>query len=262
MNNKLYKVAKSLSGLVNKHNTHQQVYDQLKDIFKKNSEYFSMFKPYDLLKLTFYVKSYLDYGDFEKGESIFHNSFITGLFYLTGLNYEEDCSYCKGNGEYSCHSCGGEGEEDCPDCDGYGEDSEGDTCYSCGGGGKAECDQCGGRGELKCAQCDGYGWQETDREFFNLENVISWSDAFRLKCMDAQGSIDNYINTNQYYALKDQDKLIVLDINDDGHKDFDNRLSADNIYCVGISDEFDKHLRIDSEFNIFEFIPSDVDDVF
>lgn len=262
MNNKLYKVAKSLSGLVNKHNTHQEVYNQLTNIFKKNSEYFSMFKPYDLLKLTFYVKSYLDYGDFEKGESIFQNSFIVGLFYVSGTYYEDDCSYCKGYGEYTCSSCGGEGEEDCPDCDGYGEDSDGYTCYSCRGGGRVECDNCGRRGELKCDQCDGKGWYETDSEFFTVENVISWSDPFRIKCMDAEGQTDIYINPNQYENLKVQDKLIVLNIDNNGHKDFNKKLSVDNMYCIGISDEFDKHLILDPNFNIYDFTPSDVINIF
>lgn len=262
MSVKLKKIATNLSELVNKHTTHQDVYNELKNIFIRNNDYFSMFKPYDLLKLTFYVKSYLDYDDFEKGELIFQNCFIAGLFYVSGTYYEKDCDSCRGNGEYDCPECSGNGDEPCNRCDGYGELENGDSCESCDGNGDIACEECGARGSLKCDDCNGDGWIETTSEFFTIENVISWSDAFRLKCMDAEGQVDLYINPTQYDNLKVQDKLIVLSVDHDNHKDFNDRLSVDNIYCIGITDEFDKHLMLDPEFNIYDFTPADVNIVY
>jgi hypothetical protein len=256
MNLKLKKVAINLSELVTSYKTHQDVYNELRNIFIRNSEYFGNFKGRDLLKLTFYVKSYLDHGDVERGEMIYNNSFISGLFYLQDIKYESECSDCRGNGEVECGECGGSGEVGCEECGGRGEDYEGDSCRYCQGSGDVRCEECDGSGLSECGECHGEGWVETSDDMFTLINVISWSEPFNIKCMDAVNSSSVQITFNDVEVLKDKDLIIVL-TEEDGHYDFDEKVSIDNYHCIGTTDNY-MEVSHDYNFKLYEF---DTDDV-
>ncbi len=257
MSTKLKKVAINLSDLIEDHKTHQEVYDRLRNIFIRNSDYFGNFKGRDLLKLTFYIKSYLDHGDIERGEITYNNTFISGLFYLQDTKYENECHDCRGNGEVQCGECGGSGEVDCNECGGRGEDYDGDSCRDCQGQGEVRCEDCGGRGDVECGECLGDGWIVTSDDMFTLMNIISWSEPFNIKCMDAVNNSNIEITFNDVEVLKDKDLAIILS-EDDGHYDFNEKVSVNSYHCIGTTDNY-MELSVGYNFRLYEFDTEDVD---
>jgi hypothetical protein len=256
MNLKLKKIAINLSELVTSYKTHQDIYNELRNIFIRNSDYFSNFKGMDLLKLTFYVKSYLEHGNVERGEMVYNNTFISGLFYLHNTKYESECEDCSGDGRVECGECYSNGVIECEGCYGSGEDYDGNSCSYCQGGGEIRCEDCDGKGYVECGECYGDGWIETSDDMFTLINIISWSEPFNIKCMDAVNNSDVEITFNDVEALKDKDLIIVLK-EEDGHYDFDGKVSIDTYHCIGTTDNY-MGLSPSYDFKLYEFHTDDV----
>jgi hypothetical protein len=231
MNNKLKKISKKLSGLVSNHKTHQEVYDRLSHIWNQESYYFSILSPEDLLYLVFYVKDYLDNGNFNKSDAIISNLFLTALIMPHNENAYESCQTCDGRGEISCEYCSGSGE-----------DYEDDNCRECNGYGSVECPDCHGHGEV-----------ETSKIIFTLFNVTSWDDDFEIKC--ELSTPDEYLmNENEFYSLKNNDKLLILDIS---YGSLLSNLAPDLIYCTNITEDIVLYRRPNKK--LFYLMESDIE---
>jgi hypothetical protein len=260
MNDKLKRLAKNVSELVhNDKETLQSTYDNLRTVMSNQRDYFSNFLPENIIKLTFYVWSYKNTGDFKVADKILNNIAFAVLFTTEGNTYEEECgqcdgngiqscSYCSGDGSIQCDECEGDGEVYCSACDGSGSISEDDgtlnDCDECDGKGKIECAVCDGSGENSCSECSGDGSEECDncdgsgelqtgQLVYNVYNIVTWSKYFKDRCELTEQSME--ITMSEYDFDRLRNDYIVLS-NDEEHAELEEVIETNEMYCPLYSD--------------------------
>lgn len=196
MDEKLKKIALKLSKKYD-YGTVEDVYKKFMRDVGNQKDYFSMYTPENLIKITFYIFSLMRTKGFELGDSMIKNCFVGNFFEFGKDDFAQDtceqcngngqveCESCGGSGEYSCSKCNGDGEIECDTCEGDGEDSDGDACETCRGSGEIDCDdcegsgsetcdECRGNGNETCGECDGNGEVESDKLIYYNQTFLVW----------------------------------------------------------------------------------------
>lgn len=167
-NLKSAKIAQKLAGLFKKDLIPQEIYSQLRNVWRKNKDYFQTLTPEDFIRIIFFIYSLNHTGNYDLGIKMINDLIFSFSFHSDLEDHSEECSSCDGSGTEECGDCDGSGNQSCRECDGEGEltcdvcDGSGkEECSECGGSGKLEdgeiCDDCGGTGDVKCDSCDGSG---------------------------------------------------------------------------------------------------------
>jgi len=260
MNTKLQKLAIKLQNLfrLDEFNSPIQAYSRFKHVAEKQSEYFSLFKPSDLIKLIFYIYSYKNTKDFKLAEDYLNKIAFAHLFVTNGEEHFETCDACGGDGQFrcdvcygdrtlECRDCDGEGTVDCDTCDGSGEDEEGLPCAECQGGGTVTCETCDGRGVEECHNCDGEGYhtcQECDGTgeintgtlVYDSYSICTWSQILKDKCELESGTFDPIMSESDFEQFADE--YITLHYYQD-NAEFRSRVQEGMVYCTNFEDEPD-----------------------
>lgn len=211
-NNRLKKLASKMVDLfpMNEFKDPQEVYDVFSNIYLSQKDYFSLFKPEDILKLIFYIYSLKNTNDFKVADNLINNLGFCNLLLITTEPYESACDACNGDGGFECDTCYGTGEldddEDCPNCV---------------------------QGSNMCQDCDGIGSVETDEVFYKLYQIVTWNTDIKNLC---EMNEDSHTPAFSYdYFLKNHKEYIVLIIRDDNDR-FINGLSPDDMYSTYYDD--------------------------
>lgn len=258
---RIEKLSKNLSGLIDKQDSVlqvDQVYYNLVDIRKKYNDYFMKMSFQDFIKLTFYIWSYINTGNFKLGQKYLNNIFFVGFFLPDAQKYDRECDECGGDGradcsycrygEVNCDECEGTGNLECPECDGDGRqmgDGKWENCEECGGSGEIKCEECDGGGEVSCNECggsgredcntcDGGGIIETDENLYRVETFISWNP--ELKSISELKYEDNSpIGDEEFSRLTSKNSFLISQDDSDGElRDF---VSTEDQYVYYYSDE-------------------------
>lgn len=239
----------------------QPIYDEITKIFKSQRDYFSLFKPHELLKIIIYTYSLKLTKKFDLGEKILNTGYFASVFKLSGEKYVKacdncgtdgyiDCHECDTSGRQTCSSCGGEGDVTCSQCDGSGEmggdDGEQDTCDYCWGDGKESCSYCSGDGDVRCGECDGNGSVacyecdgageiETDEESYLMFDIFTWNESLKNAC-ELNDNTDTPVMNEDDYDSKMRYSLI-LDSTEE-HDEFVIDLDENSYYCIYYDNDF------------------------
>lgn len=211
-NNRLKKLAGKMVDLfpTNKFRDPQETYDIFSNVYLSQRDYFSLFKPEDILKLIFYIYSLKNTKDFKVADNLINNLAFCNLLLITTEPYESTCDACNGDGDFDCDTCYGTGEsydgEDCPDCV---------------------------QGRNMCQDCDGIGSVETDEVFYKLYQIVTWNTDIKNLCEINEDSLTPAFSYD--YFLKNHKEYIVLIIRDDNDR-FINGLSPDDMYSTYYDD--------------------------
>lgn len=242
MSDKLEKAAINMSQLIKNADTYQDVYNELIIMFKQNHDFFRRKKMSDLVKLVFYIGDYLKTGTFNNAKKIIYDLVLGGLILRTDEIHYEECKHCGGDGEYNCPECDF-GEISCNDCSGTGrievEDEDGYydyNCSTCGGDGKEECDYCVGKGYIKCYDCDGLGEIETNENYYQLKNVLSWSNTLNYEMEKNANKPYPVISENSLLEIEDYIVTFITTTHFETKWD----LTYDDYYCIGTIDDLDE----------------------
>ena len=211
-NNRLKKLSSKMVDLfpMNEFRDPQEVYDVFSNIYLSQKDYFSLFKPEDILKLIFYIYSLKNTNDFKVADNLINNLGFCNLLLITTEPYESTCDACNGDGDFECDTCYGTGElddgEDCPNCV---------------------------QGSNMCHDCDGVGSVETNEVFYKLYQIVTWNTDIKNLC---EMNEDSHTPAFSYdYFLKNHKEYIILIIRDDNDR-FINGLSPDDMYSTYYDD--------------------------
>lgn len=261
--NKYKKMALKMDGMISDSGVFgtQPIYDEMIKVFKSQKDYFSIFKPQELLKIVIYVYSLKKTKKFDLGDKILNSGYFATIFKLHGDKYRKSCDECSGDGSVDCHecdgsgrqtcsSCEGEGDETCTQCDGSGsvEDDEGEqeTCDNCSGEGKESCIDCGGDGGVSCYDCNGSGYEpcyscdgigeiETDEDIYLMMDIFTWNESLKSEC-ELSTDTDYPVMTETEYDKKMENTLILH--TSEEHDEFIIDLNEDNYYCCYFDNGF------------------------
>ncbi len=198
MNKKIKKIALKLASSIRSND-----FDELSRIIIKyrndNKEYFSQFKPNEIVKMILYVYSVKKFGNINAGDELIEKSYVGAYFSVDLENMHiDDCETCNGsgylrcdtcdsNGHVDCDECGANGKIECEECDGFGEiddetcdncNGKGElNCNNCNGDGTVQCDECSGNGDVTCDECGGSGEQDSDENNFMIYSFITWDSS-------------------------------------------------------------------------------------
>jgi hypothetical protein len=267
--NKYKKMALKMEGLISDSGRSgiQPIYEEIINVFKSQRDYFSFFKPTELLKIIIYVYSLKLTKKFDLGEKILISGYFTSIFKLHGDKYRKSCYECSGDGSVDCRecdstgrqtcsSCEGEGDETCSQCDGSGsvEDDEGkqetcdncdgegkESCYECSGDGDISCYECGGSGYESCNSCDGIGEIETDADIYLLLDIFTWNESLKNEC-ELNDNTDNPVMTDDDFDEKMKNSLILH--TSEEHDEFIIELDEYSYYCIYYDNDY-SNLYID-----------------
>lgn len=267
MDEKLKKIA---TKLVSKYKllTLEETYNKFLKQISNQSDYFGMYKAYDLLKIVFYIFSLKETGGFYWAENVIKKSYVGDYFEYAEDDFVsercEDCSgdgsvecdYCNGSGNEECDRCSGDGQLECSECDGEGsiEDDNGnlEDCDECNGRGELECDNCGGSGEQTCGncndgyntcyECDGRGEVESDKLRYYATTFVTWDKklidmfmlSYELKKPMVIDDFTPYINDNL---------MLVLN-NTEDEAEFKENIKPDYFYCYNLEDLDEEVVRL------------------
>jgi len=256
MTDKLEKLAVKLSGLIKNSETYQDIYNQLIIIINGNLEYFKRKKKSDIIKLVFFIMDYLKTGSFNHARRIQYDLLISGLILKTEEKYESDCRNCLG-GTVDCDFCGGIGTVSCNKCGGDGEieyDGIYRRCDKCDDDGEVDCDNCNGNGTFICDFCYGEGYVDTDKNIFEIINILSWSNSLNYELEKNANKPYPVISVNR--LLKNKDYIVLYQSDTYFEDKFD--LSYDHYYCIGTEEDLDK-LQFSPSDKLYLFDQSGVD---
>jgi hypothetical protein len=258
MNDKLKRLARNITELLVNTDEPQDTYLSLVGLMNKQSDYFSLMAPENVLKLTFYCHSYAKTKSFDLADKMLDNIAFAVLFYNTGNTHKDSCDNCEGRGEIHCEDCYGAGNTECDECDGSGEvtcdscdgdgremgdnkwepcsDCEGAgvlTCGECDGQGRTLCRNCQGGGESECYACDGDGEVETDEDEYIRYFIVTWDKYIKERCELTEN--DNNITMSEYEFDKLRDKYISLKIEEIADE-LAEWVEINEMYCTYYSD--------------------------
>lgn len=257
MNTKLQKLAIKLQNLfrLDEFNSPAQAYSRFKLMYEKQSEYFSLFKPSDLIKLIFYIYSYKNTKDFKLAEDYLNKIAFAHLFVTNGEEHFETCDACGGDGQFRCDVCYGDRTVECRDCggdgvvdcDGSGEDEEGlpcakcqgdtmVTCETCDGSGNEECHNCDGEGYHTCQECDGSNEINTGTLEYDSYSICTWSQILKDKCELESNTFNPIMSESDFVQFADE--YITLNYYQD-NAEFRSRVQEGMVYCTNFEDEPD-----------------------
>jgi hypothetical protein len=263
MDEKLKKIALKLSKNFKRLTLKETFYNFL-TLVKNQQDYFSNYKRIDLIKITFYIYSLNQTGDYKWAESTITNCHIGNFFEFEKDRFEtvdcDDCGgdgaisclYCGGTGEVQCDTCDGDGEVECDDCDGSGEDEEGNPCDTCQGGGFVRCDNCDGSKYLtcrdcngntseSCGNCDGDGVVETSKLLYQNTTFLVWDkkliDMFRNSYeLERPMAIQD-----DFIPYENQDFMVIVN-NQEDSAEFHENVKPDTRYCFFFAELIDSSL--------------------
>ena len=270
MDEKIKKIAIKTEGLVKYFGTPQMTFDNLREIAKKQKEYFEYLGPDNFIKLSIYIYSLKETKDFKLAEKILNNLTFCKLLMTEGNLHVSQCDECEGSGELNCDYCGGDdkvncdtceqsGRVTCPECDGDGRqmgDGEWEDCEACDGDGEIECGDCGGdgetscgdcdRGTVECGDCDGSGEIESiDKVDYQSYFIANWNKDITNSC--ELNLKQNKPALSEYTFDSLRDDYITLSI-DNEYAPLD--LIVNKMYCTFYDDEpklyFDLSMQIRS----------------
>ena len=248
MNDKLKRLAIKMVDLFpSEFSSPQDCYNLFQDIYKRQFDYLSYFKPENLIKLVIYIYSYQTTKDFKLADKMLDNLAFASLFTTEGNVYLSECESCDGRAVEQCDWCDGAGETDCDECDGSGEDVEGITCLNCGGDGSLVCDNCSGDGEVNCYDCDGTGDVETNDLEIIVYYICTWDKSFQTSCELREGQLEPAMSEYEFARLRDN--FITLHMFAD-HRELRSGLNINELYCLTYSDEFKMIKSIGDRLNI------------
>lgn len=257
MNEKLKKIA---TKLVPKYNplTLEETYQKFMRQVATQKDYFGTYKPYDLLRIVFYIFSLKETGNFDWAETVLKKAYLGDYFEYTADDFVSEscddcngngsveCDYCNGSGTEECDKCSGDGQIDCNECDGEGsiEDENGnlEDCEECNGKGEIECDWCSGSGERVCGncndgyntcyECDGSGEIESDKLRYYATTFVTWDkqliDSFMLSY-----ELKKPIVKDDYVTYANENKMLVLR-NGEDEAEFKENIKPDYQYCYNM----------------------------
>jgi len=211
-NNRLKKLANKMVDLfpTNKFTDPQETYDVFSNVYMSQRDYFSLFKPEDILKLIFYIYSLKNTKDFKVADNLINNLGFCNLLLITTEPYEAICGACNGDGDFDCDTCYGTGESydggDCPKCV---------------------------QGRVTCQDCDGIGEVESDEVIYKLYQIVTWNTDIKNLCEMNEDSVTPAFSYD--YFLKNHKEYIVLIIRDDNDR-FIKDLSPDDMYSTYYDD--------------------------
>ena len=210
----------------------QDCYDEFRELYKAQKDYWSRFRPEDLIKLVFYLYSYNKTKDFKLSDKQLNNLAFISLFTTEGNHHHEECDYCLG-GEARCDTCDRTGEISCEACDGTGE-IDGEECDNCGGYGEISCHECGGDGEVSCEDCGGDGTVETDKfEIFHYY-ICTWDKYIKDSCELREGSLEPALSEYEFDRLRD-DYIILYP--EEKVSELKDSVEENEMYCTSYEDE-------------------------
>ena len=237
-NDRLKKLAGKMVDLflMNEFRDPQEAYDVFSNIYLSQKDYFSLFKPEDILKLIFYIYSLKNTKDFKVADNLINNLGFCNLLLITTEPYDAICGACNGDGDFDCETCYGTGEATCPECEGERSfevgDNEWEDCNECGGTGEVTCQDCV-QGRVTCQDCDGIGEVESDEVIYKLYQIVTWNNDIKNLC---EMNEDSHTPAFSYdYFLKNHKDYIVLIIRDDNDR-FIKDLSPDDMYSTYYDD--------------------------
>lgn len=255
---RLKRLANQILGFFRKTEDIRDMYVILREVSKKQKEYFLNLTPSEFLKLLIYIFSYRTTGYADLGVNILDKLFFASLFTKSGIQWTETCDDCGGSGNETCDDCGGDGYVDCVKCDGDGsflcDNCDGDgyedeetKCNACDGRGDIDCEKCngsqqetcmncGGDGSVSCDSCNGRGDYEGDDVGFNLWFICSWDQDLKNRCEMYENTINSIGNEN---FVLDNPKVILLKEVEWGDLswEFDSDVESDLLYCYKFSDD-------------------------
>jgi len=263
---KLYKFARSLSGLLEHFDSPQVIYEQLLDLMDSQKEYFLKIGPETVIKLIFLIYSYNKTKDFQLGETMINNLLFLKVINNTTEEYEEECDscsgsgyiecdYCHGNGHKNCDDCDGTGKMECSDCEGSGKGPDGSDCDMCEASGEVDCEKCDGSGEIDCEECGGIGREDcadcdsrgvlgTDETYGKFSCVITWDSKMVEKSEITVGTLEPlYIESEDTTS-----KYFLITFSETVNMEFEPEMDYDEFYCAYTQDSpkltFSYNMRI------------------
>ena len=263
MNEKLKKLAVNLEDTIGTFETPQNVYDELLELSRKQSDYFTMIGGENIIKLTFLIFSYKHTNNFDLGDKMLDDSMFLFTLFSEGNEHRELCESCFGEGQVECDTCDGTGETPCEECDETGEipcdtcdgsgvdpDNEEESCWDCNGAGirtcpschgdtMETCPECHGNRIEPCQNCDSIGEIETDDWDYEMETILTWDKLLISKAIEYENTLVPIMTINEY---NQHDNYIVIKYYDDNHLEFRKGFRSEEVYCFGYSDNPDVKL--------------------
>ena len=254
MNKKIKKIALKLASSL-KSNDFDELSRTIIKYTNDNKEYFSQFKPNEIVKMILYVYSVKKFGNIDIGDELIEKSYVGAYFSVdledfyskecvvcAGSGYQT-CSMCDSDGQVYCDECNANGKIECDECDGFGEIDD-ETCDNCNGTGEIDCDNCGGdgkntcndcsgNGEINCEECDGSGQEETDENNFMIYSFITW-DSSLVKDLFNSYELERPIIEQDDDIINNNETFFRTNI-EESHSNFSSIVESEKKYCFNLS---------------------------